>query len=181
MLDFEDLKAGRLGISAKYGSFLAEAASFCLHLREHLNPVRLSITGDMCSSENLKRDEINEHHRSTWADLEEATEYGAYGIAVVITLRVAGTPYVQRSAKTTGIDYWLGERSGEHGIFQRTARLEVSGILNGDENKIKARLVEKLAQTKQSDKTRLAAYVAIVEFSLPQAHVVIRMPGERKQ
>jgi hypothetical protein len=81
---------------------------------------------------------------------------------------------VERSAKGTGIDYWVG--SGDsRGIFQRSARLEVSGILKGDRAKIKDRLREKLAQTDQSIKSGLSAHVAIVEFSNPEVMLVKKM------
>lgn len=55
--------------------------------------------------------------------------------------------------------------------FQNKARLEVSGIRNGDQKIIKARVREKLTQTEVSDKTRLPAYVVVVEFGRPVAEV----------
>ncbi len=181
MFDFEYLKAGKLGITAAYGSFLAEAASFCLYSNEHPNPVLFAVTGDVSTSRNFGWGEVDQQFSRTWADLQEATEYGAYGIAVVIAVDLTGYPYVERSVRTTGIDYWLGDGSDERGVFQRTARLEVSGILVGDDNDIVARLKTKLTQTKRSDFTQLHAYVAIVEFALPQARFVKRMPKDDEQ
>jgi hypothetical protein len=61
--------------------------------------------------------------------MQEASEYGAYGVAITLALELTETAQVERSAKGTGIDYWLGDGRDERGIFQRTARLEVSGIL----------------------------------------------------
>jgi hypothetical protein len=43
---FGPLREGKLGLTKGYGSFLSEAASYCLHLNEHLNPVVVVITGD---------------------------------------------------------------------------------------------------------------------------------------
>ena len=171
-LNFEALRNGQLGISSVYGSFLAEAASHCLLRNNHLNPVLLDITGDTCASSNLKWCETSEHRDETWADLQEATEYGAYGVAIVVALSFTQTPKVERSAKGTGVDYWLCHSKDERGIFQRTARLEVSGILKGGKGKIGARLKEKLAQTKRSDSAGLPAFVAIVEFGTPEATLV---------
>ncbi len=170
-LSFETLKKGQLGISAVYGSFLAEAASHCLGWNNHENPVPLDITGDVFTPASLKWNDVNEQ-KGTWTDLQEATEYGAYGIAIIVALLLTTTPRVERSAKGTGVDYWIGDGNDQRGIFQRTARLEVSGILKGDQPKIAARMKEKMTQTKRSDKAGLAAYVVIVEFGSPEARFV---------
>lgn len=174
-LTFDALVNGRLGISSVYGSFLAEAAAHCLQCNNHLNPVILSITGDVCMTGTLKWCDVCERDRGSWSDLQEATEYGAYGVAILVVLRLTDTPRVERSAKGTGIDYWIGDGSDQNGIFQRTARLEVSGILKGDEIKIAARLAKRLSQTRQSDETGLAAYVAIVDFGGPEVGFVKRV------
>ncbi len=79
---------------------------------------------------------------------------------------------VERSVKGPGIDYWLGDSPGSDGIFQGAARLEVSGILDGDDVKIAARLRVKLRQTGPSDESGLLAYVAIVEFRKPEVRFV---------
>ncbi len=171
-LSFAPLMNGQFGVSSVYGSFLAEAASHCLGCTNHVSPVLLEVTGDACSIWSLKWSEAVDVEDGTWADLQEATEYGAYGIAITVALALTKTSRVERSAKGTGIDYWLGSGKDQRGIFQRTARLEVSGILNGDKRKIDARLKEKLAQTERSDQTQLPAYVSIVEFGRPEATFV---------
>jgi hypothetical protein len=171
-LSFELLKKGELGLTPAYGSFLAEAAAYCLHLKKHSTSVTLSLSGDLRSSRILQWSHVNEGHGRTYADLKEATEYGACGIALVVAIHLTGIGYVERSVKGTGIDYWLAEDSGKNGIFQRAARLEVSGIFDGDESKISTRLNKKLVQTKPSDKTLLPAYVAIVEFGSPETRFV---------
>jgi len=50
--------------------------------------------------------------------------------------------------------------------------LEVSGILEGDIKAIRARISQKLKQTEPTDKTALPAFIAVVEFSKPQSHLV---------
>jgi hypothetical protein len=166
-LSFSALRDGHLGVSAVYGSFLAEAASYCLRSHNHVNPVLLDVTGDVCGPRSLKWCDDVGLLRETWADMQEATEYGACGVAITAALALTGKARVERSAKGTGIDYWLGDGRDERGVFQRAARLEVSGILRGDKTKIASRLKEKLAQTKSSDRTGLPAYVVIVEFGRP--------------
>jgi hypothetical protein len=137
-LSFDELKNGHLGISVVYGSFLAEAASHCLNFNDHLNPVVVQVTGDVCMPRNLKWCDAREWNERTWADLQEATEYGAYGVAIIVALTLTQLPRVERSAKGTGVDYWVGDGGDRRGIFQRSARLEVSGILKGDKTKIAA-------------------------------------------
>jgi hypothetical protein len=179
-LSFDGLKGGQLGVSAVYGSFLAEAASHCLRRNGHVNPVILRVTGDASTSGSLKWGEANEEGEGTWADLQEAAEYGAYGVAIIVALPLTEALRVERSAKGSGVDYWLGDGKDLRGVFQRAARLEVSGILKGDEAKIAARLKEKMAQTSRSDNTSLPAYVMIVDFGRPEARFV-RSIMETKQ
>lgn len=71
------------------------------------------------------------------------------------------------SRKGTGIDYWLGDKDSI--LFQKKARLEVSGILHGDETMIKSRHIMKVEQTNKSDDYQLPAFISIIEFSEPKA------------
>jgi hypothetical protein len=106
------------------------------------------------------------------------TEYGAYGVGIIVALLLTGKSLVERSARTTGVDYWLSNRTNEEGSFQRAARLEVSGILNGDEASIMVRVKGKLLQTERSDDSGLPAYVAVIEFSRPEARLVESKIGD---
>ncbi len=54
-------------------------------------------------------------------------------------------------------------------LFQKKARLEVSGILQGDDMAMMNRFNAKVIQTEQSDDTVLPAYISIIEFSRPKA------------
>jgi len=79
------------------------------------------------------------------------------------------TPYtiIERSRKGTGFDYWLGDKDSV--LFQKRARLEVSGILKGDDAALKRRYAAKTEQTQQSDELHIPAFISIVEFSNPKA------------
>ena len=170
-VSFEPLYNGILGISVAYGSFLAEAASFCLKWKKHPSPVSLHVSGKTLVILRLHWKDPGTDATRTYTDLEEATEYGAYGVALVTVVKLTGIPYVERSAKGTGIDYWLTD--GTDGApFQKAARLEISGILDGDDAAIMSRLNRKIAQTERSKSTSIPAYVAIVEFGLPRMQLV---------
>jgi hypothetical protein len=82
-----------------------------------------------------------------------------------------GKIVIERSWKGTGFDYWIGRRQGL--LFQDKARLEVSGILSGDQTNISTRVRQKVQQTKRSDGL-LPAYIAIIEFGRPGAEIVWR-------
>ena len=77
---------------------------------------------------------------------------------------------VQRSRKGTGFDYWLGLKDDI--LFQHAARLEVSGIRQGNGKQVEARVSQKRKQTEQSKGLRIPAYVVVVEFGTPVAVVV---------
>lgn len=77
---------------------------------------------------------------------------------------------IYRAPKGKGFDYWLGKKD-EATLFQNKVRLEVSGILKGNESDIKKRTNQKLKQTKRSDSSMLKAYAVIVEFSEPSSHI----------
>jgi hypothetical protein len=96
--------------------------------------------------------------------LQEATEYGACGVGILVALNLTNSLQVERSVKSTGIDYWVGTRNERRGIFQRSARLEISGILEGDASKIASRLQRKFVQIERSRQTGLPAYVVIIDF-----------------
>ena len=105
-----------------------------------------------------------------WQDEEEATEYGASGIAILLANRILGYAVMSRSRKGTGFDYWLG-RDTARPPFQDEARLEVSGIRRGDATDVRKRVAEKRRQV-ASAPSSLPGFVIVVEFSEPLAKVV---------
>ena len=96
-------------------------------------------------------------------------------MAVLLAKKELGYAAAERSAKGTGIDYWLGHET-EGPPFQHKARLEISGILDveGSDAVVKQALARrvrsKLRQT-QSSGTSIQVYVIVVEFITPLAEV----------
>ena len=80
---------------------------------------------------------------------------------------------IERSVKGKGFgfDFWLGSIDDINTLFQRKARLEVSGIRKGSETLIQSRVNMKLRQMSPSD-TVAPGYIAVVEFGIPQARIV---------
>ncbi len=110
---------------------------------------------------------------SCWADDEFATEQGAYAIACLLVEKLTDWVVIERSWKGTGFDYWLGERSSEETLFQKRARLEVSGIRTGDLQKVQQRVRRKLRQIERSAGL-FPGLVIVVEFSQPLAVIASR-------
>jgi hypothetical protein len=170
VLLLSELEKGLPGITQKVGSFLAEASSHCFHLNHHFSGVCLLVEGDSPSSFEVQWDMENTHQiEAAWSDHQEATEYGACGVAILLVLRLTQYTVIQRSRKGTKFDYWLGHRDGEH-PFERSARLEVSGILVGDDSNFRQRVKEKRLQISESESS-LPAYVVVVEFGKPKSEL----------
>jgi hypothetical protein len=152
---------------------MAEAAAVCLDSQGHRESVRLLVRGHFDAEFPLLAPPVTDQMRRTYHDLEEATEEGAYGIAILLTRRLTGLTVVLRARRGPGFDYWLGPDDlpvDDPNFLKGTARLEVSGILQGSERKILNRVNIKLEQTKPSDGA-LPAYVVVVEYSHPAAQI----------
>ena len=96
---------------------------------------------------------------------DTTTENGAIGIAfAVINRETTYTVHaVHGKAGGGGFDYWLADRSN----LQITARLEATGICQGNDSRIKARVKEKSAQIERSDSWGLPGVIVVVEFGTP--------------
>lgn len=109
-----------------------------------------------------------------WNEEEYATEQAAYGIALMVIQRLTNFTVVERARRGTGFDYWLGTSTESiETPFQKSVRLEVSGIRRGDQRQIRSRVKLKLEQVKPTDDLA-PAYIAVIEFSQPSAWVVER-------
>jgi hypothetical protein len=165
------LEEGLPGISPSWGSTLAEASIMCLHSHKHVAGVELDVQGMVSHSYKvLWEKEVTDQLQRSWDDMQDCTEFGACGIAILLILELTPYTIIQRARKGTGVDYWLGHKNSGL-LFQNSARLEISGILSGDASNIRSRVNQKKRQTKPSDGS-LPAYIVVVEFSHPESHVV---------
>ena len=151
------------------GTAMAEAAAVCLEEIPHVQGTELAVRGSFNNSYGLEWDEVTEQGRRTFADLREATEFGAEGVAILLIKEETDYTTIERAAIGTRIDRWLGHESDAPN-FQRRARLETSGILRGSDADIGGRLREKMDRLSLSDNP-LPAFVVVVEFSHPLAEV----------
>ena len=171
MLDLNELGTGNIrAISPPLGPALAEAAGVCLESQGHPVGVVLNVRGYSENKYRLNWVPITEQSRRSWNDPELATEFGAVGVAVLLILKETGYTAIKSSRKGTGFDYWLGSETDELPMNSK-ARLEISGIRQGDDQAVKQRTRRKLKQISRSDDLLLPAFVIVVEFSRPLAEV----------
>jgi hypothetical protein len=178
-LNLEDLKRGLPGVTRERCQDFLHALLICLRDQRHQTGVILTVidADDTRLTFRLRwNDEVTEQMLLTWTDMQEATEEAAYALSFLLILNLTDYTIIGRSAKTTGIDWWLGEKSGEDLLpFDKKARLEVSGILReNSESRIRSRVTQKMNQVQQSDDTELPAYITVIEFSQPVAYVVTK-------
>jgi len=164
------LAEGMPGLTAASGQMLAEAAAVCLEDRQHQTGVCLPRVGLMIEDMHVEWLPVDDQNRRCYADMQEATERGACGVAILVVKEVTGKVVVERSKKGTGFDYWLGDKDSDDLPFKGTSRLEVSGILTGTKTQIDSRIRQKKDQIAPTDHIA-RGYVAVVEFGTPVAHV----------
>jgi len=169
MLRLNDLVEGMPAITPAFGQYLAEAGAVCMESQGHMQGQLLTVRGSHSGSYSVSWPDVTEQIRRCLNDPEVATEHGAVGIAVLLTKKLLGYTVIQRSRKGTGFDYWLGDDTELP--FQNKARLEVSGIRNGDSSIVRSRVRQKRRQTDTSDETRLPAHIVVVEFGKPIAEM----------
>jgi hypothetical protein len=154
-----------------FGTACAEAGSVCFEEQGHRCGVALKVGGSYATSHRVYWAGVHEQARPCWSDLQVAVEHGAYGIAFLLIRELTDFTVIERARKGPGFDYWLGH---DDGMFQRKARLEVSGIQNGSEGEVNYRAKQKLKQTEPSDNQGFPAYIIVVEFNQPISKVVIK-------
>lgn len=167
-IDITDIRKGLPGISSVAATQLYEAFEVCMHESGHQETVTLKMAG--LTDEDITicwEDHVDEQIARTYADMAYTTEHGAVCLSVMLTTALTPHTIIERSRKGTGIDYWLGDKDSL--LFQKKARLEISGILKGDDALMKSRHHAKTRQADKSDGHNIPAYISVIEFSRPKA------------
>lgn len=170
----EDITNGYPGLSEVSGSSLLESCIVTLHRSNHKSGVNMDVSG----IEEKKRLLIwSKSHTPqldrTWKDQKEATEKAAVCLSLLLALKYTSFTIIERAVIGTGFDYWLGNDTNDPDIFDKKARLEISGIFKGDNQTIEERVKLKVNQTKQSEKTLLPACISVIEFSTPKSKFIV--------
>lgn len=173
MIDLmQQLSNGMPGLEKAIGMVFANTAAVCLENQSHSPGVLISVDGTFSSKEGLMWTLVTRQMRDSYKDLQEATEWGASGVAIALLEKFTGLVVLERSIKGTGFDYWVGARgTSNQPLFRGKTRLEISGMLRGDENALAARVRQKRKQVPASSNT-VPAYVAVIEFGKPKGRLI---------
>jgi hypothetical protein len=163
-LRFADLSQRHSGLSDGISVSYSEAVRVCLD-RHHTSPADFRLqdndTDDTAGVEWIRADE---RITGAWANNDDATEAGAYGIAIAAIEALRGLVAVRRAETRTGADYYLGEPGNTFEDLEASFRLEVSGTDRGNETAIKGRLREKISQAARGN-SNLPAIASVVGFA----------------
>ena len=154
-----------------FGGMCCEAAAYCLSENGHRVPTSAALPG--CNPPRAVFEWVapSAQADATYRDRDVAAEHGAYALAIALLHRLHGYRVIERSAKGTGFDFWLGRLSGGLPFNDRT-RLEVSGIFSG-KSRVASRLKRKLAQMTPSDSSARGLAV-VAEFGGPMVAVATK-------
>jgi hypothetical protein len=175
-LALESLVSGIPTLTKNKASMLKEACIWCLATCKHINGVQ--ITCEVCDDSsyyNIKwNDDIDLNGILRAYNLDDAVEYGAEAIALLLIREETSFTAIQRAVRPSGIDYWLGYKNEKPNFLfsMADARLEISGILKErGSNTIKNRIKLKLKQTEASDHI-FPVFISVIEFGHPKAETV---------
>lgn len=154
--------------------YYAEAAAICFEHNNFAGTVSLKIEQGETEIAvfHFAWSEVNQQVKDMHNDLIYETEYGACCIAFLIIHHLTDYKVIRRSKRKTGFDYWLGQKETDY-PFTDAARLEVSGILKGKNAEIAQRAKVKKEQIKQSDDSKLPAYIIITAFQKPVSKIYL--------
>jgi hypothetical protein len=161
-LPIKELEKRHPGISVGLAASYCEAAAICLS-RHHESPANINIKHNSELIATASWDLLDDTTLRAWANETDATEAGAYGIALASVEISDGLVAYARAETRTGVDYYLGPADNSLPDLENSHRLEVSGISTDNESKMSARLQRKIAQAKAGN-SNLPAIAAIVGF-----------------
>ncbi|OPY65906.1 MAG: hypothetical protein A4E63_02765 [Syntrophorhabdus sp. PtaU1.Bin050] len=177
----EDLVLESLGsdiptLNKVKASMLRETCIWCLTKCEHSNGVQIKcdiFTAPVTHTIKWEDDVDLDGLLRAYND-DDAVPFGAEALALLLIRKHTPFTAIQRAAKPSGIDYWLGYKSkNPYSLFSmKDARLEISGILvESGSNTIKSRIKQKLKQTEASDHV-FPVFISVIEFGNPKAETV---------
>lgn len=165
VIDVTPQNSAFAALTPYYGGMCCEAAAFCLSENGHVAPKATQCQGVSATQVELSWTQPPVTAAATYRDRDVAAEHGAYAVAIALVNHLYGLDVIERSAKGTGFDFWMGESGTSELSFGSLARLEVSGIFNGP-SKVGSRLGQKLDQMFPTDHVAVG-YAVVAEFGAP--------------
>lgn len=162
-LKIQNLGIRHYGLTASLGAVYEEAASVRLS-NYHTPPKEVSIV-DGRNSISAHVEWVPAGHRTcaAYGDTRAATEQGAYGLALAALELTRGYVAIHRAEQGSRVDYYLAPIGSHFSDLEESIRLEVSGIDDDTEKKLRIRLKKKLEQASKGD-ANMPAIAAVVGF-----------------
>jgi hypothetical protein len=162
-LAFEDLSTRHPGVSPGVSSSYSEAARVCLD-KHHTSKAEFQLKDNGRVEQAIAEWETADTRtKGAWANGDDATRDGAYGLALAAVEVMRGLVAVRRAETRTGADYYLGAPGSTLDDLEASLRLEVSGTDEGGDSVINGRLRGKLEQAKNG-RSNLPAMASVVGF-----------------
>jgi hypothetical protein len=163
-LVLEGLDERHPGLTEPVAGSYAQAARVCLD-RHHTSPILFDISrGDNSCTGATAWQATDQRTKLAWANKDDTTRDGAYCVAIAAIELTDGLVAVSRAETRTGADYYLGEPNEKLEDLEKSLRLEVSGVDEGNLTTLRARLGQKVRQAKSGDSS-LPAVAAVVGFA----------------
>jgi hypothetical protein len=175
LLDLNVLQIDSPGVTNSQALVMAEQAEVCMAHNRHSPGVSCAVNDGRSSAIPIvwPISEDQERLQVGHADLQEATEGGAVGVAIAYMKHVHSLVVISRSPKDgNGFDYYMGPLGSGSILRSRpTAKLEVSGVLENGDVDCKARLKQKFEQVTRKISAEVQDFAVVVGFKAPSIWV----------
>ena len=162
-LPFHGMETRHVGLTKAIADSYTEAARVCLD-RHHEPPSDFSLhKGDRRLAAIAQWGLTDERTRRAWSNETDATEDGAYALALAAVDLMDDMVAVYRAETRTGADYYISPKNTTSDHLEDCLRFEVSGVDRGSEGVVKQRLREKLKQAAKGN-SNLPAVAGVVGF-----------------
>lgn len=163
-LKFLDLSSRHFGLTNAVSASYAEAARVCLD-RHHVSGVKFTIEDNSTPfMASASWPVVDTRTKAAWNNTTDATEAGASALAIAAVEHSRGLVAIRRAETRTGADYYLDNPASDVDDLENSFRLEISGVDAGTAADVKARLSQKIKQTKAGN-SNLPAIACVVGFA----------------
>ena len=172
-IDLESL--GAIPVVREAAGFYKQNCMVCFNSQGHASGVELlSVYQDgsrhwaICWA-----GDVTEQLRRARADLNEAVKFAAEAITFLLVTELTEYTAFEQAVRGTTVDFYLAPREQQDDvlIFNRAARLEVSGILEENQgNSVDGRIGGKKRRLVPDED--LPTFISVVEFSRPWSKMV---------
>lgn len=168
-LRIDALESAHPGLSKGVAESYREAAEVCFS-RHHSPPTEWVLERRGLLQAIAHWQPPDDRTKRAWANKIDATEAGAYCVALAALEITDGLVAVARAETRTGADYYVAPHGSVPDDLEVASRLEVSGIDDSSAASVKTRLRQKLAQAARG-RSSLPAIATVVGFSSAQVAI----------